>query len=100
MVEEVLILKVLTLKEFSRQVSDSASVHYNFSFFPDELRNFRDILVTHLNISIFLVQDHFRIVSHFSSTDAIKVNARCSECGRHQNMIAVATKYDFCGNKI
>ena len=89
-VEEVLILKVLTLKEFSRQVSDSASVHYNFSFFPDELRNFRDILVTQLNISIFLAPN--RSFSNFITLFIYRCNI--SKC--QMQWMWAASKYDFC----
>ena len=93
-VEEVLILKVLTLKEFSRQVSDSASVHYNFSFFPDELRNFRDILVTQLNISIFLAPN--RSFSNFITLFIY----RCNKSKCQMQWMWAASKYDFCVNKI
>ena len=93
-VEEVLILKVLTLKEFFRQVSDSASLHYNFSFFPDELRNFRDILVTHLNISIFLAPN--RSFSNFITLFIYRCNI--SKC--QMQWMWAASKYDCCGNKI
>ena len=93
-VEEVLILKVLTLKEFFRQVSDSASLHYNFSFFPDELRNFRDILVNHLNISIFLAPNR-----SFSNIITLFIY-RCNISKCQMQWMWAASKYDCCGNKI